>query len=78
MQHSRRCLSFIVTVAMIGTVERNFAFAQTEAPSQTPVVRATPGPQPPSAALAPYKPVPITLPKIVNSNALARRGTGVF
>ena len=55
MQHSRRCLSFIVTVAMIGTVERNFAFAQTEAPSQTPVVRATPGPQPPSAALAPYK-----------------------
>jgi hypothetical protein len=62
MQHSRLCLSFIVTVAMIGAVERNSVFAQTEAPSQTPVP-ATPGPQPPSAALGPYKPVPITLPK---------------
>ena len=30
MQHSRLCLSFIVTVAMIGAVERNFVFAQTE------------------------------------------------
>ena len=50
MQHSRLCLSFIVTVAMIGAVERNFVFAQTEAPSQTPVP-ATPGPQPPSAAV---------------------------
>ena len=54
MQHLRLCLSFIVTVAMIGAVERNFVFAQTEAPSQTPVP-ATPGPQPPSAALGPYK-----------------------
>src|ERR1700719_5000270 len=64
MQHSRLCLSFIVTVAMIGAVERNFVFAQTEAPSQPPVP-ATPGPQPPSPALGPYKPVPITLPKSV-------------
>src|SRR6202023_334778 len=43
MQHSRLCLSFIVTVAMIGAVERNFVFAQTEVPSQTPVP-ATPRP----------------------------------
>ena len=32
MQHLRLCLSFIVMVAMIGAVERNFVFAQTEAP----------------------------------------------
>ena len=67
MRHSRVCLSLIVTLTMAVAFGQNFAFAQTEAPSQTP---------PPAAPVhlfsrprrrsGPYKPVPITLPKSVS------------
>ena len=67
MRHLRLCLSLIVTLTIADAVGSNFAFSQTEAPSQTPPP-ATPAPsvQPPSPALGPYKPVPITLPKTIS------------
>ncbi|HEY7248096.1 MAG TPA: hypothetical protein VH678_29895 [Xanthobacteraceae bacterium] len=67
MRHSRLCLSLIVTATIAGAAGQNFALAQTETPSQTPAPAApTPSVQPPSPALGPYKPVPITLPKSVS------------
>ena len=67
MRHSRVCLSLIVTLTTAVIFGQNFAFAQTEAPSQTPPPAApAPSFQPPSPALGPYKPVPITLPKSVS------------
>ena len=67
MRHSRVCLSLIATLTTAVILGQNFAFAQTEAPSQTPPPAApAPSFQPPSPALGPYKPVPITLPKSVS------------
>ena len=67
MRHSRVCSSLIATLTTAVIFGQNFAFAQTEAPSQTPPPAApAPSLQPPSPALGPYKPVPITLPKSVS------------
>ncbi len=70
MRHSRLCLSLIVTLTITGAVGQNFAFAQTQAPSQTPPPAApAPSVQPPAPALGPYKPVPISLPKTVSDSS---------
>jgi hypothetical protein len=67
MRHSRLCFSAIVALMVAGALGQHLAFAQAQAPSQTPPSAGpTEAVQPPSPALGPYKPVPITLPKSVS------------
>ncbi len=56
MRHSRlRSTMFVAALVLAGALAPGSGFAQTDPPAQ-----------PPSAALGPYKPVPITLPAALN------------